>query len=85
MKSRAQEHLPTFSDFELHYDFDGRYSVLRFLESIDHDLSSHSPIHNWDEKLINDPVKDIAKYAKRKLMASDIHAGSSVLAYSSVN
>ena len=85
MNSKTQEHLPTCSDFELHYNFDGRYSVLRFLELIDHDISSHSPINNWDEKLFNDPVKDIAKYAKRVLMRSELHNGNSMLAYSSVN
>ncbi len=81
----AEELLPAFPDFELHYDFDSRYSVMHFLDSIVEDLSTYSSVHSWDEKLINDEVKDMAKSAKQGLIRLFLHTASYVLTYSAVN
>lgn len=81
---RTHEISPTYPDFELHYDFDSRYSVMHVLDSIVQDLSTPSSIHNWDEELINDPVKDMAKFASQELIRLELYNASYVLTYSSV-
>ena len=82
---RTYDTLSTFTDIELHYDFDSRYSVMHVLESIVHDLLSHSSIHNWDEKFIDNPVKDMAKSVNQELIRFEFYNASYVLTYSSVN
>jgi len=81
----TEEILPTIPDFELHYDFDSRYSVMHVLDSIVKDLSTYGSVHNWDEKLINDPVKDMAKSATQELILLEFYNASYVLTYSAVN
>ena len=75
---------PPLPDFELHYDFDSRYSVMHILDSIVQDLSSHGAVHNWEEKLLDDPVKDMAKSASQELIRLDFYNCSYVLTYSAV-
>ena len=70
------------SDFELHYDVDNSDSVIGILRTITQDLSSHRSIHNWDEKLVPDSVKDLAKYANRQLSGLELRDGSAFLRYS---
>ena len=70
---------------DLHYDFDTRFGVIHVLDLIERDLSSHRPIHNWDEKLTNDSVKSLAIYAKRELMRLEFSTSNYLLTYSSVN
>lgn len=76
--------LPTFPDFELHYDFDSRHSVIHVLDSIVKDLSTYSSVHTWDEKLINDNVKDLAKFSNQELNRWEFYNASYVLTYSAV-
>ena len=51
---RPDDKSPTIPEFELHYDFDSRYSVMHVLQSIEEDLSSQSSVHDWDDKLVDD-------------------------------
>lgn len=76
--------LSTFPMFSLHYDSEGGCNVKHVLDSIVRDLSSHTPIHNWDERLVNDSVKEMAEFANQELIRSEWFNGSYVLTYAVV-
>ena len=85
LDSITTDRIHPLSDLELHYDFDSSNNVIGTLRAIAQDLSSHRSIHNWDEKLVPDPVKDLAIYANRQLSRLDFRDGSFMLRYSSVD
>jgi hypothetical protein len=72
-------------DFELHYNVSDCSSVKDTLERIVQELSSENYIHNWDEKLVSDSVKDTAVYAKRELIRTGIGTASYMINFATVN
>jgi len=53
-------------DFELHYDLHGK-SLQDISREILQDSSSSKHIHNWDKKLLPNPVHSIAKVGTKHL------------------
>ena len=79
--------LACLSDVELHYDFDDAYNLKDTIKAITQDLSSHRPLHNWDDKLVRDPVRDLATFANRCLNQSlgvELDNASYIFKYSTV-
>jgi hypothetical protein len=72
-------------DFDLHYDVTDCASVTGTLENIVQELSSQRYIHNWDEKLVSDNVKETALYAKRELIRTGIRSASYMINFAAVN
>ena len=62
--------LASLSDVEFHYDSDNSHNVKDLIRAIAQDLSSHRSLHDWDDKLVRDPVKDLATLANRILNPS---------------
>ena len=79
--------LAYLSDVELHYDSDTTHNLKDLIRAIAQDLSSHRSLHNWDDKLIHDPVKDLATFANRSLNQSlgvELDNASYIFEYSTV-
>jgi hypothetical protein len=72
-------------DFELHYNIFDISSVKDTLDKIVQEISSQRYIHNWDEKLVSDSVKDTAVYAKRELTRNGIGAAGYMINFATVN
>lgn len=77
--------LGTLSEFELHYDLDNRPSAINILNTIVQELSSHRSIHDWDEKLVSEPVKKLAIFAQRELISLGFDTGSYMVNYAAVD
>jgi hypothetical protein len=58
-------------DFELHYGLSSR-SVREVLDEILGDLASRTHIHDWDKKLIADPLETLAGVVRSYLNASHL-------------
>ncbi|MCJ1312762.1 hypothetical protein MMC25_006438 [Agyrium rufum] len=71
--------------FKLHYDLAYTDNILDILKTIEQELSTHTYIHDWDEKICPDPVKALALYAKNEMGRRGLQNGSHLINYSSVD
>lgn len=83
--SKLYDRLCALSKFELHYYFDGSYGATEIVRTILQDLSSHRPLHNWDETLVNDLVKNLARFASDGFSRFGLNEGTHALNYSVIN
>ena len=60
---KSREDLLVLSRFELQYGFHGFCDAVDILETILQDISSHQLLHDWDETLVGDAVKDLVRFA----------------------
>ena len=72
-------------DYELHYDLAESINILDVLQSIEQDLSSMNSLHNWDDKWSLDPVKTLARFARRELDRLSQRAASHIINFSSLD
>jgi hypothetical protein len=63
-------------DFKFHYDIFSDGSVKRILDIVVDGLLSHKYLHDWDEKLVSNPVKDLAIFAKAELGQNRVNSAS---------
>lgn len=83
--SKLYDRLCALSKFELHYYFDGSYGATEIVRTILQDLSSHRPLHNWDETPVNDVVKNLARFASDGLNRFGLNTGTHALNCSVLN
>ena len=76
--------LAYLSDVQLHYDSDDTHNLKHLIRAIAQDLSSHRSLHDWDDKIIRDPVKDLASFADRSLNQLELDNASHIFKYSTV-
>ncbi|EHK22977.1 uncharacterized protein TRIVIDRAFT_222235 [Trichoderma virens Gv29-8] len=69
-------------DFELHYGLSSR-SVRGVLDEILSDMARHTPIHNWDDKLITKPLETLARVVRSYLSTHNFMLNT-LLGYTSV-
>ena len=64
---KDQRHAYPLPDFQLHLDVPNGDNITELLRIIDQDLSSQSFIHDWDRKLLVDPVKSLLSSVRGEL------------------
>lgn len=82
---KSYDDLIALSKFELHYDIDGSDGAIDILKAILQDLSSHRPLHNWDELLVGDAVKDLARFANQEFSRLGLNKGTHTLDFSALS
>ena len=73
------------SDFQLHLDVPNGDSITELLRIIDQDLSSQTFIHDWDRKLLVDPVKSLLSSVRSEISGYPTKNNSYILNHSIVD